>query len=180
MREELRVWLMEDGKYGMTTGVVDGQAGGDFYCSQCRKPNNTRATFCPHCGVRMQADAATVPSPPSYREQKVDMLPANYLQGNTGQQAQRTVQNHHQPLNGYDKNKVVGLLLTFFFPCFGFLYSTNYVWAVFALFIDVVNFFLLFLFGFGLVTGLLWRLLALVISNHGIDRYRYRKSIDGS
>jgi len=72
---------------------------------------------------------------------------------------------------------VVGLLLTFFFPCFGFLYSTNYVWAVFALFIDVVNFFLLFLFGFGLVTGLLWRLLALVISNHGIDRYRYRKSI---
>ena len=165
-----------DGKYTMTSGVVVGQTDGVFYCSQCRQPSNMQATFCPHCGVRMRAETATAPSAPSYQAQPAAMLPANYLLGNKEQRAWRTMPDQRLPLNGYDKNKVVGLLLTFFFPCFGFLYSTNYVWAVFALFIDIVNLLLLALFGLGVVTGLLWRLLALVISNHGIDRYRRRKA----
>jgi hypothetical protein len=74
----------------------------------------------------------------------------------------------------HDRSKVVGLLLTFFFPFLGFLYSGNYGWAAIAFGVDVANFVLIFLLGVGLITGLLWRLLALIIANDGIDRHRRR------
>ncbi len=73
------------------------------------------------------------------------------------------------------KNKALGLILTFFFPVLGFLYITNYVWAVIFLIIDFINFALMMAMGIGFFSGLLTRIFALFIANYGIDRYRGRK-----
>ena len=73
------------------------------------------------------------------------------------------------------KSKPFGLILTFFFPVLGFLYTTNYIWAIIFLIFDVINFFLAFAFGIGIFGGLLVRIIALFIANHGINRHREKK-----
>jgi hypothetical protein len=71
------------------------------------------------------------------------------------------------------KSKPLGLILTFFFPVIGFLYTTNYIWAAIFLVLDIMNFFLTFV-GVGIFSGLLVRIIAVFIANYGIDRHRAR------
>lgn len=155
----------------MAGNAPGASGGGADVCSKCGKPNRDQANFCAHCGARMSLAQDT---PFTTQALTGTVLPANYLPANARRSQQRaTSMGPEYGLHG--KNKIVGLLLTFFFPFFGFLYSTNYIWAVFALIIDLINLFLVAIFGLGLLTGLLWRLLALIISNNGIDRYRLRR-----